>query len=89
MCAMALCSVSSGELSSNRSVMTLLPVKEAMVRGVMNLVAAFVITACTACPSAWSARTNSADLYAAIPPVTPSKTVLWSPIDLTYASQYR
>ena len=36
--------------------------------------AASVMTTCTSRPRRWSSRVNSAALYAAIPPVTPSTT---------------
>src|SRR6476646_8451054 len=42
--------------------------------GVTNFVAASVITTSTAMPALTSRRRSSADLYAAIPPVTPSTT---------------
>jgi uncharacterized protein YebE (UPF0316 family) len=40
--------------------------------GVTNFVAASVITTSTAMPALTSRRRSSADLYAAIPPVTPN-----------------
>ena len=44
-----------------------------MVTGVMNWLAAGVMTTRTSAPSFFSSRTSSAALKAAIPPVIPSK----------------
>ena len=52
--------------------MTLWPVRAAKVSGWMNFCAAAVMTTCTSTAWRCNARTNSAALYAAIPPETPT-----------------
>lgn len=63
---------------SKRSEETLLPDKAWSVRGVINSSADLVITTLTDEPAFFNARTISADLYAAIPPVTPNKIFLFA-----------
>src|ERR1035437_10156840 len=59
-------------------VMTLWPVSAAKVSGRTNSSAARVITTCTSSEYCCKARTSSAALYAAMPPVTPSVTLMGS-----------
>ena len=81
-CASPMCSMEESRSPSSlpgeghNPVITLWPVREAKVNGVMNFWAASVITTCTS--SAWrcKARTNSAALYAAMPPETPTVTFI-------------
>ena len=63
-------------ISSQRLVITLCPVSEANVSGCTNLQAAAVITTWTSRACRCSARTSSAALYAAIPPDTPTVTLM-------------
>ena len=62
--------------AANRSTATSCPDSACMVSGVMNWHAALVMTTRTCAPALTSSRHSSAALYAAMPPVTPSTTVL-------------
>lgn len=58
----------------------------AKVSGVMKSCAPGVITTCTSQPAFTSSRTNCADLYAAMPPVTPKSTFRFRRVCTAYGS---
>src|SRR5271168_1388741 len=64
--------------SPHRLVITLCPEIASNVSGRTNSSAAFVITTCGSYPASCSRRTSSTDLYAAIPPQTPTVTFVRS-----------
>src|SRR5580698_2657521 len=64
--------------SLHRLVITLWPEIAANVSGRTNSSAAFVITTWGSYPTSCSRRTSSTDLYAAIPPQTPTVTFVRS-----------
>src|SRR5689334_21277747 len=74
MCSTALESVSSGESLAHSPVITLCEVSAAKVSGWMNFCAEAVMTTSTVHPRSCNLRASSADLYAAMPPPTPSTT---------------
>ena len=65
----------SGSRSSEE---TLFPDNACKVKGVINSSADLVITTRTDDPAFFKERTISADLYAAIPPVTPRRMFLFA-----------
>src|SRR5271163_5295335 len=71
-------SVTTPASSPHKLVITLCPEIASNVNGRTNSSAAFVITTCGSYPASCSRRTNSTDLYAAIPPQTPTVTFVRS-----------
>ena len=72
----SICPIAASASASKSSVETLFPDSACSVNGVMNSSADFVITTRTEAPDFFRCLTISADLYAAIPPVTPNKIFL-------------
>src|SRR5882672_6382783 len=66
----------SGTRGSHMSVYTGLPERACRVVGVMKRQAASVMTTRTSAPALTNRRVSSAALYAAIPPVSPSRIFL-------------
>ena len=69
----SICPIASFTRSSHRSVHTGCPESACSVTGVMKRVAASVIAMRTSAPAFTSRRVSSAALYAAMPPVMPSR----------------
>ena len=78
---------STSEKRSGSTSTTLLCDRASKVAFPMNLVALLVATTCTWCPASANKRMRSADLYAAIPPVTPTITLanLVGPFSLDFS----
>mgnify|MGYP003320953528 FL=1 len=67
-----MCPIAASAASSNKSIDTRLPDRACMVSGVMNSFEDSVIATLISAPAFIKSLINSAHLYAAIPPVTPS-----------------
>ena len=67
----SMCGMLLAMRASHWSVKTVCPDSAWKVTGVTKRVPASVIATCTSAPCLTSRRTSSADLYAAMPPVTP------------------
>ena len=71
--ASSICPIAASASKSSRSISTRFPVSACIVSGVTNSCAARVMTTRTSAPARVNKRDNSAHLYAAIPPVMPSR----------------
>ncbi len=74
--ASSICPIEASAAGSSKLSDTGRPETACMVSGVMNSLAAWVITTCTVAPRSTNRRVNSAHLYAAIPPLIPSRIFL-------------